>query len=318
MIRTALILAAGFGTRLEPLTTVRAKPAIPLAGVPLIVRIIEWLRQGGVTKVVINLHHRPETITTVVGHGAALGVEVRYSWERRLLGSAGGPRHALALLDEDPFLVVNGDTLANVDVAALERAHRHADALVTLAVTPSPAPEKYGGVLLTTDGRHVERFVRPGTAPRHPDHFLGIQVAQHEAFASLADNEPAESVWGHYPVLMRRSSTAVAAHRCAVDFEDIGTIEDYLAATARRMGPAASIIGERCHIAPSAVVRRSVLWDDVHIGAEARVEGCVIADGVHVAPGAVHQERLLLLDAADPTGARVLERPLPSAWVTRT
>src|SRR6266705_2339360 len=95
----ALVLTAGLGTRLRPLTNVRAKPAIPVAGEPMICRIIAWLASRGGTDLVLNLHHRPDTIAAVVGDGADLGARVRYSWEQPVvLGSAGGPRQALPIV----------------------------------------------------------------------------------------------------------------------------------------------------------------------------------------------------------------------------
>src|SRR5690242_5984663 len=116
----ALILTAGLGTRLRPLTGVRAKPAMPVAGVPMIARIIRWLAASGVTDVVMNLHHLPQTITALIGDGSGLGVRARYSWEHpEVLGSAGGPRQALDIIGTDTFLVVNGDTLTDLDIDAL-------------------------------------------------------------------------------------------------------------------------------------------------------------------------------------------------------
>src|SRR5512142_2155797 len=97
----ALVLAAGFGTRLRPLSLVRAKPAMPVAGEALIRRILRALVQAGVRRAVVNLHHLPETICAALGDGSDLGVQVRYSWENPILGSAGGPRRALPLLDAD-------------------------------------------------------------------------------------------------------------------------------------------------------------------------------------------------------------------------
>src|SRR4029453_6220116 len=94
----ALVLAAGLGTRLQPLTLARAKAAAPVDGEPLVRRTIRWLTRPGLTDLVVNLHHKPETITAVVGDGSDLGARVRYSWESPVLGSAGGPRHALPLL----------------------------------------------------------------------------------------------------------------------------------------------------------------------------------------------------------------------------
>src|SRR6185503_2747497 len=85
----AMVLSAGLGTRLRPLTDVRAKPAIPVAGVPMIRRILAWLTGHGVREVVVNLHHRPESIAAVLGDGSDLGARVRYSWEQPIvLGAA--------------------------------------------------------------------------------------------------------------------------------------------------------------------------------------------------------------------------------------
>ena len=112
----ALLLTAGLGTRLRPLTLVRAKPAIPVAGVPMVHRIMPLgCAAAGVTDVVLNLHHLPESIAAVVGDGSDLGVRARYSWEQpRVLGSAGGPRQALDILGAETFVIVNGDTLTDV------------------------------------------------------------------------------------------------------------------------------------------------------------------------------------------------------------
>src|SRR6478672_8495534 len=94
----ALVLTAGLATRLRPLSFVRAKAALPVAGVPLVRRILTSLASAGITDVVMNLHHLPHTLTTLVGDGSDLGMTVRYSWETPVLGSAGGPRRALPLL----------------------------------------------------------------------------------------------------------------------------------------------------------------------------------------------------------------------------
>src|SRR5436190_13329953 len=94
----ALVLAAGLGSRLRPLTQARAKAAAPVDGEPLARRAIRWLVGHGVRDLVVNLHHKPESIAAAVGDGSDLGALVRYSWESPILGSAGGPRHALPLL----------------------------------------------------------------------------------------------------------------------------------------------------------------------------------------------------------------------------
>ncbi|MEW6322876.1 MAG: nucleotidyltransferase family protein, partial [Acidobacteriota bacterium] len=148
----ALVLCAGLATRLEPLSRVRAKAALPVAGAPLVRRLLAWLAAAGVRRVVINLHHRPDTITRVVGDGSDLQLEVRYSWEPVLLGSAGGPSRARPLLDADRFLVVNGDTITSLDLADLVRAHGATGAKVTMACVPGDL-SKYNALVADDDGR---------------------------------------------------------------------------------------------------------------------------------------------------------------------
>src|SRR4029077_11403812 len=117
----AMILAAGLGTRLRPLTDVRAKPAIPVAGEPMVRRIVHGLARYGVRDVVLNLHHLPETLSRVLGDGSDLAARLRYSWESQtFLGAAGRPRLALPIVRAHSFFLVNGDVLTDVDFAALE------------------------------------------------------------------------------------------------------------------------------------------------------------------------------------------------------
>ncbi len=198
----ALILSAGIGSRLDPLTRLVAKPVVPLAGRTLIERVIGWLTTAGVTDVVINLHHRPETIAAVVGDGSSLGVRVRYSWEPSILGSAGGPRHALPLLDADTFLIVNGDTLVDFALKPMIAQHEARGADVTVAVVPNPRPDHYHGMALDGADRVTGFVLR--TEGRPSWHFVGVQVARASVFASLADNVAAETVTGVYRDLVPR------------------------------------------------------------------------------------------------------------------
>ena len=214
----ALVLAAGLGTRLRPLTADRAKPALPVAGPTLIERILEGLSLQGIRDVLLNLHYRPETITGVVGDGSALGLRVRYSWEVPLLGSGGGPRRAFSLVADDRLWLVNGDTLTDVHLSAMAAEHASSDALVTMAVIPNPAPERYGGVVVTPHGA-VTAFVPRGWAgPTW--HFVGVQIAERDAFASLADGVPADSVGPLYRTLIATRPGAVRAFRSEARFVD--------------------------------------------------------------------------------------------------
>jgi len=295
-IRCALLLTAGLGTRLRPLTDVRAKPAIPVAGEPMVRRIIRWLATGGVTDLILNLHYRPETLTAVVGDGTDLSVRVRYSWEPQLLGSAGGPRLALPLIAADPFLIVNGDTITDVDLTALREAHAASGALVTLALVPNRDFEHYGGVLLDGE-RRVTRFVPRGPAAAGSYHYVGVQVAHADAFAALRPGEVGRTIGGIYDALMVERHGSVRGFVCDAEFWDVGTKDDYWRtsrAFAARANTADLGVGRDVRIDPSARVTGSILWDDVRVGAEAVIEDCILTDGVAVAAGAVHRGEILI------------------------
>jgi NDP-sugar pyrophosphorylase family protein len=289
----ALVLTAGLATRLRPLSEVRAKAAMPIAGTPIISRILIWLHRAGVRRVVLNLHHRPETITGIVGDGSQFGVQVRYSWEPAILGSAGGPRHALPLLDAEQFLIVNGDTLTDCDLAAVVDRHRDSRARVTMAAVDGDV-ERYGGVLVTDQGR-VSGFGKPASGLR-AFHFIGVQAVNADVFAGLADNQPSETVKTLYPRLIAEDPSAITTAYSQAEFLDVGTARDYLATVAivaaRERRPFDQ--GVDCQIAAGAYIERSVLWDRVSVGAGARVINSVIADDVSIPAGA-HVENQVLV-----------------------
>lgn len=317
----ALVLTAGLGTRLRPLTYVRAKAAVPVNGEPLARRVVRWLVAHGITEQVLNLHHHPETIAACVGDGSDLGARVRYSWENPVLGSAGGPRHALGLLvdgggfrltpeatdsgraDSDTCLLVNGDTLTDVDLAAVLARHAESGALVTMALVPNPRPDKYGGVQVSSDG-WVTGFTRAGSASESW-HFIGVQAARAEAFASLDDGVPAESVNALYPRLMAHNPRAVAAFTCDTSFRDIGTPADYLQTSVELATTEGDRLarGARLDCAGSARLERTAVWDDVAIGERAQLVDCIVCDGTRIPAGARY-ERCAILPASGRTPAK--------------
>ena len=300
----ALILSAGVGSRLDPLTRLVAKPVVPLAGRTLIERVIGWLTGAGVTDVVINLHHRPESIAAIVGDGSALGVRVRYSWEPAILGSAGGPRHALPLLDAETFLIVNGDTLVDFALKAMIAQHETCGADVTVAVIPNPRPDHYHGMELDADDRVTGFVLRSEGRPSW--HFVGVQVVHARVFASLPDNVAAETVTGVYRELVRTQPGALQAFRANTTFLDVGTPRDYHDAALRLAYPAPNVIESGATLAPSARLTRTVVWPGAAVGAGADLEGCIVTSHVHV-PRDFHATGAVLLPAAY---ARVSGEPL--------
>jgi NDP-sugar pyrophosphorylase family protein len=299
-----LVLTAGLGTRLRPLTYVRAKAAVPVNGETLVRRVVRRLGEQGFHDLVLNLHHLPATIAASVGDGSDLSARVRYSWEQQVLGSGGGPRRALPLLldrygtpesatecsdsesasraTSGTFIIVNGDTLTDVDIHAMLDRHTGSRAAITMAVIPNPRPDKYGGVQVSADG-WVTGFLRAG-APGDSYHFIGVQIVEARAFAGLQDGVHAETVNTLYPRLIAADPATVAAFICSAAFRDIGTPADYLATSAEladiegdRMAA-----GVRVMIADSARTVRTAVWDDVKIGRDAELIECIVGDGAHI------------------------------------
>lgn len=284
----ALVLTAGLGTRLRPLTYARAKAAVPVNGEPLVRRVARWLAARGVRDHVYNLHYQPASIAACLGDGSALGVRVRYSWEQAVLGSAGGPRRALPLLTDagaDRFLIVNGDTLTDVDLEALQERHERAGARVTMALIRNPAPHQYGGVAISGEGL-VTGFTRPGAATES-FHFIGVQVTDATVFADLTDGVRAESVTELYPALMRQSPGAVTAFVSEASFRDIGTPGDCLRTSLELAADEGDhLVSKDAQIDASAMVERTAVWDDVTVGAGARLRECIVAGGARIPDGA--------------------------------
>jgi mannose-1-phosphate guanylyltransferase len=286
----------------------------------MICRIIAWLASRGVTDLVLNLHHRPDTIAAVVGDGADLGARVRYSWEQPVvLGSAGGPRQALPIVGAEVFLIVNGDTLTDVDVVDLARAHTRSDALVTLALVPNRRFDRYGGVTLDDRG-HVIGFVPRGPAAEGSYHYIGVQVAHAEAFAALRAGEAASSIGRVYDGLIAARPGSVRGCVCDAAFWDVGTVTDYWQTSRAFADPRTPFHlgsdpkresrapwGQTPVIDPSARVTGSILWDAVEIGAEAVIDECIVTDGVRVPPGSVYRRAVIVRDAADRPSASAFD-----------
>jgi mannose-1-phosphate guanylyltransferase len=235
------------------------------------------------------------------------------------LGSAGGPARALPLLAADRFLIVNGDTLADVNLAALAAQHIDTNALVTMAVVA--ADPRYNAILADESGivsgfgkstpgpptLTAERAGFGAVAPERPlaakadtlgaCHFVGVQAANAAAFAGVSPDTRSETVHGMYPELIAQQPGRLRVMRTTAEFFDIGTPRDYLTTAltlAAREGRPPDR-GHGCTIAPGALLSDTILWNDVSVGAGASLTRCVVADGVRVAAGAKHVDCSLVM-----------------------
>ncbi|MCI0636326.1 MAG: NDP-sugar synthase, partial [Actinobacteria bacterium] len=149
----AMVMAAGLGTRLRPLTDFLPKPMVPIANRPVLFHLLNLLARHDIHEVGINIHVFPELIKRYFGDGSALGMTIRWSEEVELLGTAGGTKLLEGFWGREPILITSGDGLHDVDVTALIGHHRRTGGLATLAVKPVDDPSAYGVVILDRDTR---------------------------------------------------------------------------------------------------------------------------------------------------------------------
>ena len=199
----AMILAAGLGRRLAPLTNRTPKPLLPIAGEPLLVRQIRQLNRAGYNDIVINLHHLGEQITATLGDGNGLGVNIQYSHEDILLDTGGGIVRALPKLGDAPFMVLNGDILTDFDFTDLPTAFTP-DTLGHLVVTEKPASRDHGDFNVGNQ-RITERgddWVYCGIAVLDPRLFVnapqGAFSLRDIYFAALAKNQLSAQIHAGY------------------------------------------------------------------------------------------------------------------------
>jgi mannose-1-phosphate guanylyltransferase len=303
----ALVLTAGLGTRLRPLSDYRAKPAMPVGHEALACRILRALAESGIEEAVLNLHHLPHTVTREVGDGSQFGMRVRYSWEQpRVLGSAGGPRHALPLVDGETVLVVNGDTLCDMPLRELWDAHESSGALVTLGLMPHPQPGRYGGVVLDAPvlppatathtssanrNRHalasgsVTGFV-PRTSQVPSVHYPGIQLIRREVLEPLADDIPSESVLEVYPRMLATQPGSIRGVVFDAHFDDVGTVDDYRRTCTALAGDAdGNVISPGAIIASSATLRGCIVWPEAIVPADCVLHDVVVTGHTPLAAG---------------------------------
>ena len=213
MIRRAMVLAAGRGTRLAPRTDTLPKPLMPVAGRPMLAHILDFLRAGGIDDVVINLHHLGHLIEREIGDGGAYGLRVRYSREDPILDTGGGIKHAERLLAGEPFVVVNGDSLLELRLAEVIDFHRSRGGIATMVVRADADAARYG--LVEVDDRDRVRRIS-GRPPAGPTDglrgfmFPGLHVLEPSIFARMEAGSPFGIVKVTYPRLIEAGEAIYA------------------------------------------------------------------------------------------------------------
>ncbi len=220
----ALILAAGAGTRLRPLTDTCPKPMLPVAGRPLLTWTLEWLRRYGITEAALNLFHLPDVVRDGLGDGERYGMRLHYAVEDHLRGTAGALHNFPGFFDQT-FFVIYGDLLLDFDLDDLVAFHRQQRALMTLALKRTATPHSQG--MIETDGEgRVLRFVeKPATWDGGDTANAGVYVCEPEVVTHVP---PGFSDFGHdiIPALLR-DGAPVYGRPLRGYLLDIGTPEAY-------------------------------------------------------------------------------------------
>lgn len=183
----AMILAAGFGSRLRPLTDRVPKPLIAVGGHPMIAYPLAILREAGVRDVLINLHHLGGQIREALSDGARHGLSIHYSEEDPILDTGGAIQAAESFLNGDTFVVLNSDTIMDLSLMDVVDAHRRNKALATMVLRPDPQAQSYGVIEIDRDSR-IRRFLgRPAVVPGNltPLMFGGVHVFEPEVFSYM-------------------------------------------------------------------------------------------------------------------------------------
>jgi len=223
----ALLLAAGEGTRLRPLTLSRPKPMVPIEGKPILEHLVALVRNHGITEVGINLHYRPEAITEYFGDGRAFGVDITYARESQLMGSAGAARNFPQSYFEDTFVVLYGDVLNDLDLTELVRLHRAHGGVATLALYEADDPSRVGIVDVAEDGR-VLGFVEkpaPGDEPGNLAN-AGIYVLEPSVLEYVPEGQSCDFGRDVFPALLA-AGLPMYAYRLPGYVQDIGSPERY-------------------------------------------------------------------------------------------
>ena len=329
----AMLLAAGRGRRLRPLTNLRAKAALPVLNIPLIQYTLHYLKGFGIKEVVINLHHLPHSIKEAVSNG---GMEVHYSWEEELMGTAGGLKRVEDFLSGDDFLVLNGDILTDYDLKGLMSFHRQHRPLATMLLRPNPA--RYTPIEVDPEGRILRIGAqRKGENPGSKKHYMftGIQMLSPEFLRFIPQGSHAELVRDVYHPLLQRK---VALYGLIMEdfWLELSTPREYLEVNLlllkgdalgrgfwSRVKPLGEtfpqlcgspppllgekvtlqkgvifeggvVIGDKSFIGRNCQIKDSLLWEDCCVGDESLLERSILTDGVRLPPGSIVRERIVI------------------------
>ena len=332
-LRKAMVLAAGSGKRLRPLTVNRAKPAMPVLGRPMIQYVLRRLARAGVREAVVNLHHEAKMVEAAL-ECAPPELAIELSVESELLGTAGGLKHASHhFAGEAAFLLVNADTLVDFDVENIVRTHHETGATATLLLRSRPSGSNYSTISVDADGRidavlsgsEDGELMFAGVwvlSPNALDYLSGEPAGlEKELLPRLIEKRAAvacvqNSTWITIDTPERYWTACLTMARERFFEEDwnVSVVPNHhparvLAGSGTRIDRRASfrghvVLGADCRVARSARIDNSICWDGVVIPNGAKISRCVIAEAVELSQNMEIEDKLVMPVDEDISGLR--------------
>jgi len=311
-----MVLAAGLGTRLRPITYAMPKPMAPVLNRPVMEHIVRLLARHGFDEAIANLHWFPETIEGHFGDGSAFGVELAYSREEALLGTSGGVRNAAGFLG-DSFLVISGDALTDIDLGAMRAFHESHDGIATLATKRVGDTSQFGVAITGADGRIQGFQEKPDPSEALSDLAnCGIYMFRAEVFdyfpapgASKAAGEGdtagfADWAMDVFPALLE-NDVPFYSHEIDDYWNDIGNLDELRQGNFDalrgevRIDPGAPEVGEEVRAASplgdAEVEGPALIGERVELGTGVRIQGpAIVGDGARIGDGAWIRDSILL------------------------
>jgi mannose-1-phosphate guanylyltransferase len=289
----AVVLVGGQGTRLRPLTLTTPKQMLPVAGRPMIERVLAHLADHGVDEVILSLGYRPDAFMAAYGDGYCAGVRLRYAVEPEPRDTAGGIAYAArsAGVDET-FVVQNGDVLTDLDVTALVAFHRDRTAGATISLTPVEDPSRYGVVATDARGR-VTAFVEKPEPEAAAGNLInaGTYVLEPEVLDHIAADRPVSIERQVFPALVAEGS--LYAQSSGADWVDAGTVLTYLHANLSQADREQHWVDDSADVDPAAYVTRSIIGPGAMVAEGARVERALVMSGARVGRAAVIRDSII-------------------------
>jgi len=311
----AMVLAAGLGTRLRPLTYVISKPMVPVLDRPVMEHILGLLDRHGFERVIANLHYFPEMIRDHFGE------RLQYRYEPELLGTAGGVRACADFFGDEQFLVISGDALTDIDLQALADRHRESGGIATLAVKKVPDTRELGVVLHDREGRVTGFQEKPSPEEALSDlGNCGIYMFDPKIFDYFPERPFADWAQDVFPALLE-NDVPFHIHEVREYWNDVGSLSElrkgtfdalrgelHLQIEGTEVSPGVIAVGSSPLRADTEIDGRAWIGRDVEIGAQVRLMGpLVLGEGARIGEGAMVRESILLPGTEIPAGSIVIE-----------